>query len=378
MLRAVAIQRIRVGLIGCGLIAQVKHLPHLRELTEEFEIAALCDISPGTLAGVADVYGVERRHTRWADLLAEPLDAVMVLTPGSHAPVAVAAAHAGLHVFVEKPMSLSITEGLEMVAAANKAGVRLMVGYMKRYEPAYQRLAEILPQLQPLPLVRFTTFEAPFQPYVAHLPLIRFDDVPPETIEELAEEDHRRTEAALGAEIDPVVRAVYRHTLLDSMVHELNALRGLLGEPDRLEFASLRKQGVSAVLRFGDTECVAMWVDLPSLPRYEQDWTFLAPSARATLTFPSPFLRDAPTMLVLEEGGAEPAGTRRVEELVSYDEAFRTELLEFHASIVEGRAPRTDGDDALRDIALCRSIVESHRTGAAIDAPTSTAETVRT
>jgi predicted dehydrogenase len=274
-------------------------------------------------------------------------------------------------------MSLSITEGLEMVAAANKAGVRLMVGYMKRYDPAYERLAEILPQLQPLPLVRFTTFEAPFQPYVAHLPLIRFDDVPAETVEELVEEDRRRTEAALGAEIDPVVRTVYRHTLLDSMIHELNALRGLLGEPDRLEFASLRKQGVSAVLRFGDTECVAMWVDLPSLPRYEQDWTFLAPSARATLTFPSPFLRDAPTMLVLEEGGAEPAGTRRVEELVSYDEAFRKELLEFHASIVEGRAPRTDGDDALRDIALCRSIVGSHRTGAAIDAPTSIAETVR-
>jgi predicted dehydrogenase len=377
MLRAVAMQRLRVGLIGCGLIAQVKHLPHLRELTEEFEIAALCDISPGTLAGVADVYGVERRHTRWEDLLADPLDAVMVLTPGSHAPVAIAAAHAGLHVFVEKPMSLSITEGLEMLAAANKAGVRLMVGYMKRYDPAYERLAEILPQLQPLPLVRFTTFEAPFQPYVAHLPLIRFDDVPAETVEELAEEDHRRTEAALGAEVDPVVRTVYRHTLLDSMIHELNALRGLLGEPDRLEFASLRKQGVSAVLRFGDTECVAMWVDLPSLPRYEQDWTFLAPSARATLTFPSPFLRDAPTMLVLEEGGVEPAGTRRVEELVSYDEAFRKELLEFHASIVGGRAPRTDGDDALRDIALCRSIVGSHRTGAAIDAPTSIAETVR-
>jgi predicted dehydrogenase len=121
-----------------------------------------------------------------------------------------------------------------------------------------------------------------------------------------------------------------------------------------------------------------MWVDLPALPRYEQDWTFLAPSARATLTFPSPFLRDAPTMLVLEEGGVEPAGTRRVEELVSYDEAFRKELLEFHSSIVEGHAPRTDGDDALRDIALSRSIVESHRTGAAIDAPTSIAEAVKT
>jgi predicted dehydrogenase len=377
MLRAVATQRVRIGLIGCGLIAQVKHLPHLRELADEFEITALCDISPGTLSGVADVYGVERRHTRWEDLLEEPLDAVMVLTPGSHAPAAIAAARAGLHVFVEKPMSLSIAEGLEMIAAANRANVSLMVGYMKRYDPAYQRMNEILPQLRPLPLVRFTTLEAPLQPYVAHVPLVRLDDVPAETIEELVEDDRRRTQSALGADVDPVVRAVYRNILLDSMVHELNALRGLLGEPDQLKFASIRRQGVSAVLRFGDTECIAMWVDLPALPRYEQDWTFLAPNARATLTFPSPFLRNVPTMLVLEEGGVEPAGSRRVEELVSYDEAFRRELLEFHSSIVEGRPPLTNGDDALRDIALCRSIVEAHRTGAAIDAPTLIPGTVR-
>jgi predicted dehydrogenase len=377
MLRAVAIQRIRVGVIGCGLIAQVKHLPHLRELAEEFEIAALCDISPGTLAGVADTYGVERRHTRWEDLLEEPLDAVMVLTPGSHAPAAIAAARTGLHVFVEKPMSLSIAEGLEMVAAASKANVSLMVGYMKRYDPAYERVAEILPQLQPLPLVRFTTFEAPLQPYIAHVPLIRVDDVPPETTEELVEDDRQRTESALGEDVDPIVRAVYRNILLDSMVHELNAMRGLLGEPDELAFASVRKQGVSAVLRFGDTESIAMWVDLPGLPRYEQDWTFLAPNVRATLTFPSPFLSNMPTMLLLQERGIEPAGSRRVEELVSYDEAFRRELLEFHSSIVGGRAPLTDGDDALRDLALCRSIVETHRTGAAIDAPTSIPGSVR-
>ena len=61
MLRAMAKPRVRVGVIGCGLIAQVMHLPHLRELSEEFEIAALCDLSRGTLDQVADAYGVRRR-----------------------------------------------------------------------------------------------------------------------------------------------------------------------------------------------------------------------------------------------------------------------------------------------------------------------------
>jgi predicted dehydrogenase len=67
-----------------------------------------------------------------------------------------------------------------------------------------------------------------------------------------------------------------------------------------------------------------------------------------------------------------------VEELVSYDEAFRRELLEFHGSITEGRPPRTDGTDALRDLALCRSIVEAHRSGVAIEQPTSASDAVRT
>src|SRR5579872_5616817 len=103
-------RRLRVGVIGCGLIAQVMHLPHLREMQDRFEIAALCDLSPGTLKAVGDFYGVPSRHVRWQDLMAEDLDAVMVFTAGSHAAPAIAAARAGRHVLVEKPMCFSVQE----------------------------------------------------------------------------------------------------------------------------------------------------------------------------------------------------------------------------------------------------------------------------
>jgi predicted dehydrogenase len=92
--------RKRVGVIGCGLIAQVMHLPYLAELDDRWELAALCDVSEEPLGACARRYGVERTFTAWEDLLAEPLDAVLVLTSGSHAPMAMAAAAAGLHVFV--------------------------------------------------------------------------------------------------------------------------------------------------------------------------------------------------------------------------------------------------------------------------------------
>ena len=137
--------RVRVGVVGCGLIAQVMHLPHLRELSELYEVAAVCDISAPLAERVASDYGVEQRFQDWRDMLAGTrLDAVLLLTSGSHAPASIAASQAGLHVFTEKPMSLSAHEGTAMVDAARAAGKQLMVGYMKRYDPAYARLQEEL------------------------------------------------------------------------------------------------------------------------------------------------------------------------------------------------------------------------------------------
>jgi predicted dehydrogenase len=360
--------RLRVGVIGCGVIAQVMHLPYLRELSESFEIAAICDISPTALRQVGDMYGVEQRYSRWDDLIAQRLDAVMVITPGSHAPAAVAAAEAGSHVFVEKPMCLSVHEGWNMISAAERAGVRLMVGYMKRYDPAYEKLAQKLPEVSDIRLVRVTTLESPLRPYVAHYPLTAGTDVPKELLANLQEDDDLRVETALGA-IDPELRRVYRWVLLDSLVHELNCLRGLLGEPDRLEVAHAWSDGLVLMLIWGSIRCVVQWVDLPGIARYEQEFAFYSPDARLTLRLPSPFLRSMPTELVMEGGVSGTADSWRTDEIVSYEEAFKRELVEFYECIVQNREPRTSGIDGLHDVALSHAVVEVARTGSPIDYP---------
>src|SRR5512137_475895 len=79
--------RIRVGVIGCGLIGQMMHLPHLKELHELFEVVALCDVSPGTLRYVGDYYGVTKRFMNHHDLLKESIDAALVLSADSHGQV---------------------------------------------------------------------------------------------------------------------------------------------------------------------------------------------------------------------------------------------------------------------------------------------------
>ena len=179
---------------------------------------------------------------------------------------------------------------------------------------------------------------------MAHLPLVRVDDAPAGEIEELRAQDDAEIAAATG-DVPDALRRSYADVLLASMVHELNAVRGLLGEPDRLEFAGIRDDGVTLVMDFGATRCVTSWVDLPGMARYQQEWAFFGLDRRARLVFPSPYLRNAPTSLYVEEG---EAGTVRSSERLhveSYDEAFRRELVEFHEAIVgerpPGPAPRT-------------------------------------
>jgi predicted dehydrogenase len=368
-------ERLRVGIVGCGLVAQVMHLPYLAELDDRFEVSVLCDLSEDVAATCARRFGVARTLTRWEDVIGGELDAVFVLTSGSHAPIAVAAASAGLHVFVEKPMCFSVDEGLPMIEAARRADVRLMVGYMKRYDPAYERLAEELRSFDDLRLARVTTLESPLEPYVAHYPLAVPGELGAEELAGRRADADERVRAAIG-DVGPVGLHVYRVILLDSLVHELNALRGLLGEPDRLEHVSVAEHGVTLVLSFGATQCVLSWVDLPGIARYEQELAFFAPDRRATLRFPSPFLRSEPTMLEL--AGGEPGTPRswQTVETVSYEEAFKRELLEFHAAVVEGREPRTSGEDGLHDIALSQTIIRSFGEGRPIERPSDLSATV--
>jgi predicted dehydrogenase len=345
------------------------HLHYLSELPELFEVSAVCDLAPDALEHGARLFPAARRLPDWQDLVAEELDAVLVLTPGSHAPVAIAAADAGRHVFVEKPMCFSVDEGRAMLAAAEDAGVRLMVGYMKRYDPAYEELGRRL-EREPIRLARVTTLESPLEPYVAHYPMRR-GGLEPRVLEQLIADDDRRVTAAIGTD-DPVSRRTYRTVLLDSMVHELNAMRGLLGEPTELRFANIwgEPDGIAVSVAFGSTECVFMWVDLPGIARYEQELAFYAPDARVSLEFPSPFLRSMPTQLVIEGGEPGTAVAWRTVQTVSFDEAFKRELREFHESVIEDREPRTPGSDGLRDIAFCESIIRSYLDRHPIISPT--------
>ena len=336
------------------------HLHYLRELHDKFRIAAVCDLSRTVVDRIGDDYSVDRRFTDWKALLEEPLDAVMVLTSGSHEPIAVAAAKAGRHVFIEKPIALSEAEGQAIVAAAEASGVRLMVGYMKRYDPAVERMAEELRQVTPLRFARSTTAEYPLKWYVGHYPIVRGSDIDRGTGEALAADDEARVTKAIGIS-DPTLRYAYRHSLLDSMIHDINLMRGLLGDPKAVRFANISQAAISLVVEFPQTTAAMHWVNLmDGVARYQHEFAFFSPTKRATLVFPSPFLRSMPTELVLEGGSQDSSESWRTVEITSFAGAFKREILEFDACIREDREPRTPAAEAVRDVALCQEIIRRH------------------
>lgn len=364
--------RLPVGVVGCGLIAQVMHLPHLRKLSDRYEIVALCDVSPGTVEAVGAAFGVERRFTSMDDLLEEPIEAVLVLTSGNHVPAATRAAASGRHVFVEKPICLRVADGLELIAVARRSGVRVMSGYMKRHDPAFVRFRDEVERTTDVRLVTFATMESPEAPYLAHQSVLRAPSTEPTVQAELRalrEADDRLVGEAIGSKDENLI-GHYRRMILDSMVHDLNLVRAILGEPDALEFASIRPQGVTAILRIGTVQAVLTWVDLPGIARYRQEFAALAPERRIRLEFPSPYLRNAPTRLAVEEGRAGTSRSWVTSETVSYVEAFELELIEFHAAIEEGREPVPEGLDGVRDIALAEAIVASHLDASPREHPT--------
>ena len=95
---------------------------------------------------------------------------------------------------------------------------------------------------------------------------------------------------------------------------------------------------VTVMLRFGSLPVAIHWIDLPGIARYGMEFALYAPDRRLRLTFPSPFLRNEPATLEIEDGWAGSARAWRTEEVTSYESGFKRELEAFHDWIVTGRS----------------------------------------
>ncbi len=132
-----AAEKVKIGIVGLGNIAQTAHLPALAKM-QGVEIVAVCDQERARAQLVAEKYGVKRWYNDFNEMLAkeDEMVAVNICTPTKvHHENAIAALEAKKHVLIEKPVARTLQEATEINDAAKKNQMKLMVGMNNRFRP---------------------------------------------------------------------------------------------------------------------------------------------------------------------------------------------------------------------------------------------------
>jgi len=348
---------VRVGVVGAGLVAQAEHLPYLSALRDRFTVAAIAEPSLTVREALGARYGVAGLYPDYRSMLdAGGLDAVVVTSPaGTHAEVVLAALDAGLHVFVEKPMCITVADADAIIAARDRSGKVVQVGTMKRYDPAVEAMLEALPSsAADLRYVSVVVNDAEFEPFFEAWEIVRGSDVPTDLIVATRRQEAEQVEAAVGSGTEDVVRA-FSESFLGSLLHDLNVVHAMLarlGEPLPAQVVAgdwwNGGRAVYGALRLANGARVdGAWVQMLETFEYRETIQFFFAEEIHTLEFPSPWLKQYPTVYrrSRREGRAAEAVVRS-----EFDESFSRELRHFHECVTEGVPVRTPPEDARLDI----------------------------
>ncbi|MBW4435671.1 MAG: Gfo/Idh/MocA family oxidoreductase [Pleurocapsa minor GSE-CHR-MK-17-07R] len=371
-------RRLRIGVIGCGAVAQMMHLPHLTEYDEYFEVAGLADPHAPTLNAVGDRYGISRRTADYHDLLNDPsIDAVGIFHGGSHFQTVIDALEAGKHVFCEKPLAWNVREVETILHKASSSPAILQMGYHKRYDPAFSLFREHLLKMNEPGYGRITVLHPDDTLGWAahrirrgngvvvegHRDAPAFGDVVEGSRHALAEgELAGLVDEALGERrADPRLRLAYGMMTV-SLIHQTYMLFGLLGEPTRVLHTDIWRGGLSinSLIEYpNDLRITLDWHYLGYLKDYKEEYAFFSNDERLYLTFPSPYFKNMPTPIIVQGHEGELAWEKRI--IVNYEEAFKNELLAFHANVVNGTQPVTDVREAAQHARFIQAMIDAAR-----------------
>ena len=358
--------RVRLGIAGLGAVAQAVHLPLIERLRDAFEIAAVADLSPALTDAIGDRYRVAagRRSGTVEELIAAGgIDALAVLTSGSHAPQVGAALGAGLPVFAEKPLAYTLAE-MDAIdeRLRGDAAPRLMLGYMKLYDPAVMHGLAAAEErgYGPPRAIEVTVLHPSGESQLDHARLLPPPtDIPSGVREALAEAGTRLQRDALGGAAGQAFGPLYTDIVLGSVVHELALVRAFAGDPTGIDGLWVWPDGawppsleMTGSLPAGRVSI--RWHHLPDYAAYRELIRVVYDAVTIELEFPSPYLLHRPTILRI----TSPDDGGRLDEVwTSIDEAFETELLAFHAMVTEGRPPAAGAAEGRADIITCQRAI---------------------
>jgi len=352
--------RIRVGLIGLGEVAQLIHLPVLHRLHDLFEVTALCDVSPSVLAKVAARWNVDRLYSSLNAMVDDDgVDAVFILSPDQHHfEHATTALEGGKHVFIEKPACLTRTDVEQLERTARQAARVAMVGYMRRFAPAFLEAKRRLDKLEKLSYVRVQDqfCEGPWYFRQTSDVVYPNGDIPTDVATASKKLRHDMMMSVCGEAASPAHLLAYEY-LTGVSSHSFSAMRDLLGSvPRSVTGAQMSPHGdqLTVTFDYGDYGVVYEYL-IDDLARFDAGIDLYARRQRLRLRYATPYIRDLPMKLEIQES-TDDSNTWTVLGPFHKD-PFDAELEAFHASIVKGEENRTPPSDSLADFVIIEEII---------------------
>jgi predicted dehydrogenase len=333
--------KIRFSLIGVGRAGLI-HGRGLARRIPQAQLVSLCDPSEAALRDAGQELQVATLLTDYRQAVADPgVDAVVIVTPTFlHGPIACAAAEHGKHVFLEKPMAVTAEECATINAAVARAGVKLQIGFMRRFDEGFLRAKEVLDsgELGRVMVIKSTG---------------RGPGLPPPWIYDLTRSN------GIIAEVNS---------------HDLDSLRWFVGS-----------EVVRVYAEAGNFKC----------PDARADWPDFYDNVVATFRYedgalgvvdgacPAGYGYDARVEILCEKGvlfigyTAQPGMTKvTVDGQVTgqavkswrnlFKDAYLAEMEHFVACILEDRQPRVTGHDGLKAVEMVVGVNQSLRAGAPV------------
>ncbi len=328
-------KRVRYAVVGLGHIAQVAVLPAFAH-AKNSELVALITGDPKKGKKLAGKYGAPAFHyDHFEQAVAdEGIEAVFVALPNTqHRPFTERAARAGVHVLCEKPMATTEKDCRAMIAACEKAGVRLMIAYRLHFAPAHLQ-AIALARSGKLGELRY--FSSIFGMQV--------------------KADNIRTDPKDGG-----------GPLRDLGVYCINAARYLFGdEPVEVRASTMSKRGDKRFARV--EEMASALLHFPGERVAQFTCSFGSGNvASLELVGTKGMLRIEPAYeYVGELKWSLTLGDKKTEKTFPAGDQFAPELIHFSDCVREGKRPEPDGYEGLADVRIVEAIYQSARTGRAV------------
>ncbi|KAJ4356256.1 uncharacterized protein N0V89_004287 [Didymosphaeria variabile] len=347
---------VNVGLIGCGEIAQVVHIPTLLFMREYFRITYLCDVSPAALEHCSRSIPNKHQATRNVEELCASNEVDVVLVANSdeyHAAHAVVALRHDKHVLVEKPLALTKRDAEAVADAEKKSKGSVMVGYMRRYAAPFEDAVKEIGGLDKILYARVRDIIGPNSAFVHQSGTFpkKFTDF---TQADSMDKDERAKEMvktaleneAGGVDVTPESTLMWR--LFGSLgSHDLSVMREVLGMPEKVVGSSLGFPFWNVLFKYS-TFTVSYESGIDNVPRFDAHIEVYGANKTVKVQYDTPYVKGLPVTLHMAEnvdGVYKESMIRK-----SYEDPYTQEMKKLWEMVAEGKSVKTTAQDALQDL----------------------------